>query len=360
MKGKENMNYQKISIPAVNQEMRHKVNHYINTLTKPRGSLGRLEDLAIELAEMKNSAFPKVTPAGILVFAADHGIVAEGVSAYPQAVTEQMVRNFLNGGAAINVFSKQIGAMLKIIDIGVAAEIEHQELVNEKVRYGTANFLHEDAMSREEAEQAIHIGYVQGVNMIRQGAESLIVGEMGIGNTTTSSTILAVLSNKNINCLIGYGTGISCEQLLHKERVIEQALINRKPSSSDPIDILAKVGGLEIAGMAGAMLAAAENRVPILVDGFICTTAALIAKLISKRVSDYIVLTHQSIEPGHGTAINLLGKNPMIDLGLRLGEGTGAAIAFPIIQSATLMLSEMATFTSAGISDKTKESEVRV
>ncbi|WP_227935526.1 nicotinate-nucleotide--dimethylbenzimidazole phosphoribosyltransferase [Alkalihalobacillus deserti] len=347
------MKQQKISIPTINQEMRHRVTNYMNTLTKPRGSLGRLEDLAIELAEIKNSAFPIVTPAGILVFAADHGITAEGVSAYPQAVTEQMVRNFLNGGAAINVFSRQIGAMIKIIDIGVAAEMEHQELVNKKVRFGTANFLHENAMSRDEAEQAIHIGYLQGMNIINQGAQSLILGEMGIGNTTTSSAILAVLSNKKVNCLIGYGTGISSEQLLHKERIIEQAIINRKPSSTDPIDILAKVGGLEIAGMAGAMLAAAENRVPILVDGFICTTAALIAKLISNRVADYMILTHQSIEPGHATAISLLGKNPIIDLGMRLGEGTGAAITFPIIQSATLMLSEMATFTSAGISDKT-------
>ncbi|GAE36099.1 nicotinate-nucleotide--dimethylbenzimidazole phosphoribosyltransferase [Halalkalibacter akibai] len=347
-----------ISIPALNLEMRHKVNKYINSLTKPRGSLGRLEELAIELAVMKNNPFPTITPAGILVFAADHGIVAEGVSAYPQAVTAQMVRNFLNGGAAINVFSRQIEADLKIIDIGVATEIEHHHLISEKVRFGTGNFLHEDAMSREEAEQAIHIGYSEGLNIINQGAESLILGEMGIGNTTSSSAILAVLSNKNINCLIGYGTGISSEQLLHKERVIKQAIANRKPSSKDPIDILAKIGGLEIAGMAGAMLAAAEKRVPILVDGFICTTAALIAKLIVNNVVDYMILTHHSTEPGHATAISLLGKTPILNLGLHLGEGTGAAIAFPIMRSATLMLSEMANFTSAGISEKTERVKV--
>jgi nicotinate-nucleotide--dimethylbenzimidazole phosphoribosyltransferase len=340
------------SIRPTNKEMRHQVYNYINTLTKPVGSLGRLEELAIELAEMKNDCFPSVTPPGILVFAADHGITAEGVSAYPQAVTEQMVRNFLNGGAAINVFSRQIGATLKIIDIGVANDIEHEDLITRKIRYGTGNFLAEDAMTRVEAEQAIHVGYTEAVKLIKEGVQCLILGEMGIGNTTTSSTIVSVLSNKNVNCLIGYGTGISCEQLLHKENTIKQAIFNRKPSQTDPIDLLAKVGGLEIAGMAGAMLAAAQNRIPILVDGFICTTAALIAQLLSPAVVDYMILTHKSVEPGHVTAINLLGKKPILDLNLRLGEGTGAAISFPIIQSATLMLKEMATFASAGISEK--------
>jgi nicotinate-nucleotide--dimethylbenzimidazole phosphoribosyltransferase len=340
------------SIPNVNKEMGKQVNEYINTLTKPIGSLGRLEELAIELAEMKNENFPSITKPGVLVFAADHGITAEGVSAYPQAVTEQMVLNFLNGGAAINVFSRQIGALLRIIDMGVATDIEHESLVNKKIRYGTANFYKEDAMTREEAESAIEAGYSQGLEMIKRGAECLILGEMGIGNTTVSSTVLAVLSNEDVSSLVGNGTGISSEQLLHKVEVIKQAIQHRNPNPNDPIDILAKVGGLEIAGMTGAMLAAAENRIPILVDGFISTIAALLAKSISNKVVEYMIMTHQSVEPGHEIAISLLGKQPLIDLNLRLGEGTGAAIAFPIIQSATLMLKEMATFSSAGISNK--------
>jgi nicotinate-nucleotide--dimethylbenzimidazole phosphoribosyltransferase len=350
------MKQKSVSIPTVNKEMGRQVSEYINTLTKPVGSLGVLEELAIALAEMKNEAFPSVTPPAVLVFAADHGITEEGVSAYPQAVTEQMVRNFLAGGAAINVFSRQIGALLEVIDMGVACDIEHERLINKKIRYGTANFLREDAMSCEEAEQAIETGYHQGLHIIKKGAQCLILGEMGIGNTTTSSAILAVLSNKDLSLLVGNGTGISQEARLHKVGVIKQALERRNPNLDDPIDIIAKVGGLEIAGMAGAMLAAGSMRVPILVDGFICTVAALLARLIAPTVVDYMIVTHQSVEPGHQIAISLLGKKPIMDLRLRLGEGTGAAIAHPIINSAALMVKEMATFQSAGIStnDETK------
>lgn len=338
------------SIPKINKEIGRQVSEYINTLTKPIGSLGRLEEMAIHLAEMKNEPFPSVTPPGVLVFAADHGITAEGVSAYPQAVTEQMVRNFLNGGAAINVFSRQIGAILKVIDVGVATDIEHEGLINQKIRYGTGNFYLEDAMSRQEAAQAIDVGYQQALQIMEEGAQCLILGEMGIGNTTSSSAILAVLSGEDIPLLVGRGTGISDATLLHKIEIIQQALIRRNPNPHDALDILSKVGGLEIAAMAGAMLGAASKRVPILVDGFICTIAALVAKIISPSVNDYIMVTHQSMEPGHNIALSHVGKKPIINLGLRLGEGTGAAVSFPMIQSATLMLKEMATFDSAGIS----------
>jgi len=332
--------------------MGKQVSNYINSLTKPLGSLGRLEELAISLAEMKNESFPTVSPAGVLVFAADHGITDEGVSAYPKAVTEQMVLNFLNGGAAINVFSRQIGALLNIIDIGVASDLDHSDLITKKVRYGTGNFLREDAMSREEAEKAIEIGYEESIEIINKGAQCLILGEMGIGNTTASSAILALLSGKAIEAVVGTGTGITEEGIQHKVSVIKQSLQNRNPDSSDPIDLIAKVGGLEIAGMTGAMLAAASKRVPILVDGFICTIAALLAKQLSPNALDYMIVTHQSVEPGHQIALSLLGKKPLLDLGLRLGEGTGAAVTYPIIQSATLMLKEMATFESAGVSQK--------
>jgi nicotinate-nucleotide--dimethylbenzimidazole phosphoribosyltransferase len=340
-----------ITIPALDRETGKRVAEYIDTLTKPPGSLGRLEELAIELASMTGEPFPEISRPGVIVFAADHGVTAEGVSAFPQEVTEQMVQNFLNGGAAINVFSKQIYAHLQVVDIGVVSDIEGEGLVRQKVRYGTANFCEEDAMSKEEAIQAIQIGYKQGEEIIQKGAKCLILGEMGIGNTTTSSAILAAISGKSLETLVGRGTGISAETMIHKQQVIEKALLERKPDVSDPIDILSKIGGLEIAGITGAMLAAASSRIPILVDGFICTTAALLAKMMSQRAADYMIIGHRSEEPGHEAAIQLLGKKPLVNLGLRLGEGSGAAVAFPILQSATLMLREMATFTSAGVSN---------
>jgi nicotinate-nucleotide--dimethylbenzimidazole phosphoribosyltransferase len=312
--------------------------------------LGRLEELAIQLAEITSEAFPVVSPAGVIVFAADHGVVEEGVSAFPQEVTVQMVMNFLNNGAAINVFSRQIGAMFEVVDIGVAADIAAESVVKRKVRYGTNNFCKQDAMTREEAELAISAGYERAENMIQQGCKCLILGEMGIGNTTPSSAILAVLSGQEISKLVGKGTGIATEKIIHKQEVIVRALTERKPDRKDPIDILAKIGGLEIAGMTGAMLAAAANRIPILVDGFICTISALLARGICDSASDYMIVGHRSVEPGHEIALKLLGKKPLLDLDLRLGEGSGAAVAFPILQSATLMLKEMATFASAGIS----------
>lgn len=341
-----------IAIPALDLKAGEQTARYIDTLTKPPGSLGRLEELAVELAKMTGESFPKVTRPGVIVFAADHGVTAEGVSAFPQEVTGQMVYNFLNGGAAINVFSRQINAHLQIVDIGVASDMAGEGQISRKVRYGTANFSKENAMSREEAIRAIEIGYEQGEEMIRKGAKCLILGEMGIGNTTASSAIIAAVTGKSVADLVGRGTGIPSEKLLHKQQVIEQALHDRKPDVSDPIDILSKIGGLEIGGMAGAMLAAASHRIPILVDGFICTTAAVLAKMVSNEAADYMIVSHKSVEPGHEAAVQWLGKEPLLDLGLRLGEGSGAAVAFPILQSAVLMLREMATFTSAGISDE--------
>lgn len=337
-------------IQPINKEMGQKVREYIDTLTKPPGSLGRLEEIAIKLAEITSEHFPVVTPPGVIVFAADHGVVEEGVSAFPQEVTVQMVMNFLNNGAAINVFSRQNGAMFEVVDIGVAADINAHGVVNRKVRYGTANFCKQDAMTREEVEKAILVGYERAEKMIQQGCKCLILGEMGIGNTTPSSAILGVLSGQEVSALVGVGTGIASEKIIHKQKVISRALKERKPDRNDPIDILAKVGGLEIAGMTGAMLAGAANRVPILLDGFICTISALLAKEICRAAGDYMIAGHRSVEPGHEIALRLLEKKPILDLDLRLGEGSGAAVAFPILQSAVLMLKEMATFTAAGIS----------
>ncbi len=339
-------------IQPVDKEKGHRVRAYIDTLTKPQGSLGRLEELAVQLAEITGEDFPRVTPPGVIIFAADHGVVKEGVSAFPQEVTAQMVMNFLNGGAAINVFSRQIGAMLEVVDVGVAADIAADGIVHKKVRYGTENFCTLDAMTREEAKQALHIGYERGEAMIHRGAKCLILGEMGIGNTTASSAIVAVLSGKAVADLVGRGTGISQETIAHKQKVIQRAIEARKPDRNDPIGILAKVGGLEIAAITGAILAAATHRVPILIDGFICTTAALLAKEMCLDAADYMLIGHRSAEIGHETAVHLLGKNPILDLGLRLGEASGAAVAFPILQSASLMLKEMATFDSAGVSNR--------
>jgi nicotinate-nucleotide--dimethylbenzimidazole phosphoribosyltransferase len=325
---------------------------YIDTLTKPRGSLGRLEELAVELAEITGDPFPRVSPPGVIVMAADHGIAAEGVSAFPQEVTAQMVGNFLQGGAAINVFARQIEAMFKIVDIGVAQDLDGQGLLKRKIRYGTANFLKANAMSREEAIQSILVGIEVAEQLIEDGAKCLIPGEMGIANTTSSSAILAILSGQDVSTLVGAGTGINEEQILHKQRVIQESLAQRKPNPADPIDILMKVGGLEIGGLAGVMLGAAAKRTPILVDGFISTIAALLASRLCPTAKDYMIVGHQSQEPGHQVALSLLGKKPLLDLGLRLGEGSGAAIAFPILESAVRMLGEMATFSSAGVSDK--------
>ncbi|TYR81634.1 nicotinate-nucleotide--dimethylbenzimidazole phosphoribosyltransferase [Priestia megaterium] len=325
---------------------------YIDTLTKPQGSLGRLEEVAIQLAAITGKVFPTVTPPGVLVFAADHGVVEEGVSAFPQDVTAQMVVNFLNGGAAINVFSEQINAYFEIVDVGVASNLSHDFLRQRKIRNGTQNFCKADAMTREEAEAAIQIGFEEAERLIQKGIKCLIVGEMGIGNTTSSTSILAVLTGEKVEKLVGSGTGISDDQMYHKTKVIERALQARQINPQDPIDIISKIGGFEIAAMTGAMLAAATNRIPILVDGFICTIAALLATEMNGNAQHYMFASHQSVEPGHIRAMKLLNKEPLLNLQLRLGEGSGAAIAFPLLQSASLMIKNMATFESAGISGK--------
>lgn len=341
-----------IEIPVLNEEVGQQVSAYLDTLTKPQGSLGRLEEFVIDLGKMTGQAFPEVSKPGVIIFAADHGITAEGVSAFPSEVTVQMVYNFLNGGAGMNVFSRLIDAEFAVVDIGVSVDLEVEGLTIRKVRYGTANFYKEDAMTREEALQALQIGFEEGEKMLAKGVKCLILGEVGIGNTTPSSAIAAVLSGQDLQQLVGAGTGLISEGVTHKQRVISEAIVNRQPNKDDILDVLIKIGGLEIAGMAGAMLAAASNRVPILVDGFIASVAALIANGLVEGAVNYMFVGHKSAEPGHEAALALLGKEPIVDLGLRLGEGTGAAVAFPILKAATHMLKEMATFESAGVSNK--------
>ncbi|MFA9558478.1 nicotinate-nucleotide--dimethylbenzimidazole phosphoribosyltransferase [Evansella sp. AB-rgal1] len=343
------------AIRPVDKTVGNDVQAYLHTLTKPIGSLGMLESLAVQLGEITSNKFPEVSPPGIIVFAADHGIADEGVSAYPKEVTAQMVHNFLQGGAAINVLAKQIGAMFQIVDIGVSTFIESENLVNRKIRNGTGNFLYEDAMSRKEAIDAIEVGIDVATKLIQDGAKCIIPGEMGIGNTTSSSAILAILSQEDISMIVGSGTGITEEQRKYKEKVIQNSITSREPNREDVMDVLAKVGGLEIAGMTGAILGAASKKTPILIDGFISTIAALVAVKLCEHVKDYLIIGHQSEERGHQIALEMLECKPILNLQLRLGEGTGAALAFPLLKASVNILQEMATFSSAGVTEREKQ-----
>lgn len=325
--------------------------HYIDTLTKPPGSLGQLEALAVTLSEITGETKPCITPPAIIVFAADHGVAEEGVSAFPQEVTAQMVANFARGGAAINVFARQIGAQVEVVDVGVASHLAMSSITDAKVRAGTANMVLEDAMSRDEALAALQVGGEAVERAVQAGAKCIIVGEMGIANTTASSAMLAALTGKPVAQLVGAGTGISSVQQAHKVAVIERALSARQANAEDPIEVLSKLGGLEIAAMAGAYVATAANRLPAIVDGFIATVAALTACRLCPAVRGYLIFGHRSEEPGHATALEALDATPLLSLGMRLGEGSGAALAFPLLQAAAAMLSEMATFADAGISD---------
>ena len=339
-------------ISAVDTAAAEHTRAYLDTLTKPPGSLGELEALAIQLSAITGMAKPCVSPPHIMVFAADHGVASEGVSAFPQEVTAQMVANFVQGGAAINVFARQIDADVEIVDVGVASTLTLPGVTLAKVRPGTANMVVEDAMHADEALAAIEQGIAAVERAKKAGARCMIVGEMGIANTTASSAMLAALTGVPVAQVVGAGTGINSAQLAHKIAVIERALSARQANANDPLDVLAKLGGLEIAAMTGAYLASAAHRTPAIVDGFIATVAALTACRLCPLVRDYLIFGHRSHEPGHGTALEALEAKPLLSLGMRLGEGSGAALAFPLLQAAAAMLSEMASFADAGVSNK--------
>jgi nicotinate-nucleotide--dimethylbenzimidazole phosphoribosyltransferase len=322
-------------------------------LTKPRGSLGRLEDLSIQLAGMKANPFPSVDHKAVIVMAADHGVAREGVSAYPAEVTRQMVLNFLRGGAAINVLAHQARARVTVVDIGVMADFEPLPgLIRRKVMCGTQSLAQGPAMSRSEAEQAIQVGVDVCNEEAARGLDIVATGDMGIGNTTPSSAIAAALTGLPVAQLVGRGTGIDDQGLERKIYVIEQALAVNQPDAHDTLDVLHKVGGLEIAGLAGVMIAAASRRIPIVVDGFISTAAAMIAVGLAPGVRNYLIAAHQSVEIGHQAMLKHLRLAPLLDLNLRLGEGTGAALALHLIEASARILREMATFDEAGVSDK--------
>ncbi|MFC1959826.1 nicotinate-nucleotide--dimethylbenzimidazole phosphoribosyltransferase [Chloroflexota bacterium] len=345
-----------MTIPAIDKAIEQEAIARQGILTKPPGALGRLETLSIRLAGMTGRLDWLPERRAAMVFAGDHGVAAQGVSAFPQEVTAQMVLNFLAGGAAINVLARQMGARVTVVNAGVLSDLPDQEnLVNEPVARGTADFTQGPAMTAEQATAAVELGRSTVKQAIEKGLDVLAVGEMGIGNTTPASAIIAVLTGKPVAEVTGRGTGIADEALQNKIAVIEQGLqVNGLSSDNLPtgMDVLAKIGGYEIGAMAGAMIGAAENRVPVIVDGLISTAAALVAAELAPGVEQYFLAGHHSVEPGHIYALEKLGITPLVDLGLRLGEGTGAVLAMPILEAAMRTLNEMATFADAGVSNK--------
>lgn len=322
----------------------------LDILTKPPGSLGRLEELAIQLAGISGTEQPAYGKRTVVVMAADHGVCSEGVSAFPQEVTVQMAYNFLSGGAAVNVLARQAGAEVRLVDIGIAGDLSHPELLARKVRYGSGNMAKGSAMSREEALQAILAGVSVAEEAVKGGTEIFITGEMGIGNTTASAAVLCALEGVPAVTAVGRGTGIDDERLRHKIAVVERALKLNVPDSADAIDVLSKVGGLEIAGLAGLILGAAAARVPVVLDGFISGAAALVAKALAPLSHDYMIASHISGEQGHKLMLERLGLTALLDLELRLGEGTGGVLCLHFVEAASRIMREMATFESAGVS----------
>ena len=322
-------------------------------LTKPQGSLGRLESLSIQVAGITGQVRPRIEHKVVTVMAGDHGVVKEGVSAFPQEVTPQMVLNFLRGGAAINVLAKHVGARVVIVDMGVAAAMEpHPELVNRRVAAGTANIARGPAMTPAQAGEAILNGVDVVEAEIARGLDILATGDMGIGNTTPSAAIACLVTRRSANEIVGRGTGVDDEGLRRKIVAVENALEVNRPDPQDGLDILSKVGGFEIGGLAGAILGAAANRRPVVIDGFISTAAAIVAVTLAPQVRDYLIAAHCSQELGHRLMMDWLGVQPLLDMHMRLGEGTGAALAISLVEASCKILDEMATFGEAGVSEK--------
>jgi nicotinate-nucleotide--dimethylbenzimidazole phosphoribosyltransferase len=328
---------------------------HLDSLTKPLGSLGRLEDLAAQWFAICEGRFPATLNKSVYVFAADHGITAEGVSAYPSQVTQQMVLNFLAGGAAINVLARLNQVEVNVVDVGVDADLSgHAGLIQRKVRRGSRNMLREAAMSDPELEAALAVGHALAEAAYAQSRNLIAVGEMGIGNTTAASVMTAALTGLPASLVTGKGTGVESEAYAHKCRVVESVVSRHFSEKPSPREILRRGGGLEIAAMTGLMLGAAQRKIAIVVDGFISTAAAAIACGLEPDVRPFLFAGHRSQEPGHRVLLAHLEMEPILDLDMRLGEGTGAVLAMPILEAAMRLYQEMATFTSAGISGATE------
>ena len=340
------------SIKALDGDSMAKASARQDMLTKPQGALGRLEEISIRLAGIQRKASPDVRRKAVITMAGDHGVVAEKVGNYPQEVTPQMVLNFVRGGAAINVIARQIGARVVVVNMGVAGDIpDGTGVIQKLIGRGTGNFAREPAMTRDQAIRAIE-GGIEVVNAeIDNGLDIVGTGDMGIGNTTPSAAICAVMTGQPVVKVTGRGTGLSDEQLQHKIEVIETAISRHHPDAGDGLAVLASLGGFEIGGIAGVILGAAARGVPVVVDGFISGAAALIAEALCPQSRDYMFLGHLSVEPGHKVMAEKLGLTPIVTLDLRLGEGTGAAIGMFIADTAARLLNEMATFGEAGVSE---------
>jgi nicotinate-nucleotide--dimethylbenzimidazole phosphoribosyltransferase len=324
----------------------------INNKTKPPGSLGLLEKIALQIGIIQDTLTPVLNNPTIVVFAGDHGIAREGVSPFPQEVTYQMVFNFLQGGAAINVFSKQNGIAIKVVDAGVNFNFEpHPDLIDAKIDHGTKSYLDEPAMTEAQCKAAIEKGAAIVAGIHAAGSNVIGFGEMGIGNTSSAAIIMSILCKLPLEQCIGRGTGLNDAGLEKKKTILLQAMANHSFEKT-PLNVLRVFGGFEVAMICGAMLKAAELKMVILVDGFITTAALLVAKNLHEQVLDYCIFSHQSNEQGHAFMLQYLKASPVLQLGMRLGEGTGAAVAYPVIQSAVTFLNQMASFESAGVSNQ--------
>jgi nicotinate-nucleotide--dimethylbenzimidazole phosphoribosyltransferase len=340
-------------IPSLDYRLMPEIKARIDNKTKPLGALGSLEGIALKVGLVHNTLTPRLTRPVILVFAGDHGVVEEGVSPFPQAVTQQMVQNFLTGGAAINIFARQNGIDLRIVDAGVNHTFApHPALVDAKVGFGTQNFLRSQAMTAEQCSLAISRGAELAQAEIRAGSNVIGFGEMGIGNTSAATALMSVFCKVPLEQCVGRGAGHDDAGLERKLAILQQALEYHACSPDDPLHVLASLGGFEIAMMAGAMLAAAERKSLLLIDGFIATSALLVASRIAPTILDYCVFSHCSDEAGHALMLRQLNAAPLLNLGLRLGEGTGAALVYPLVQAAVNFLNEMASFESANVSRK--------
>jgi nicotinate-nucleotide--dimethylbenzimidazole phosphoribosyltransferase len=335
--------------PADEQAMRAATQRQLE-LTKPAGSLGVLEELSVRVAGMTGSCPPAVpSPAVVTVFAADHGVHAQGVSPWPQAVTAAMLANFAAGGAAVNAFAANNRVDVRVVDVGVASDVDGLDIVHAKVRPGTRDLATENALTADEVLAAVTVGFELADKLVRDGYRCLLTGDMGIANTTASAALIATFTGMTAEEVTGRGTGIDDATLAHKTSVVRAALALHDVPASDPLGALAAYGGLEHAALAGYILGGAANKVPVILDGVIAGAAALVAQAFHPAVIEYCVAGHRSAEPGHAVALKTLGLQPLVDLDLRLGEGTGAVLAYPILTCAVRALAEMATFESAGI-----------
>ena len=349
------------AVGPLDQEAVREASERQDRLTKPRGALGLLEAVGIQLAGIAGECPPPLpAPAAVAVFAADHGVVAEGVTPWPQEVTAQMVANFVAGGAAINVLARHVGAQVTVVDVGVAHDLRGlgldgaPGLHRRAVRPGTGNIAVEAALTEEEAREALDIGAATAAELVAGGARCLITGEMGIGNTTAAAAVIAALTGADPAAVTGRGTGVDDVTLARKVAVVEQAVaLHGAALAAGPIPTVAAVGGLEIAALAGFMVGGAAARVPVIVDGVIANAALLVAVALVPETLAFCLAGHRSLEPGATTVLASLGLTPLLDLSLRLGEGSGACLALPVVQAAARILGEMATFDAAGVTDKT-------